>query len=713
VVSSVTGAEGKVRTVEESSRMNRHKFLAALMLGVATATLGPVACKGTDNEVAVQHGAALGIDPAAMDKSVKPGDDFYAFANGGWMEVTEIPSDRSNVGGFYIAAHETEKRLGELVKGIVEGGADAGSDQGRIKAYYQSYMDTAAIDKAGLAPVKPDLDRFAAITDVTGLSRVLGEQLRADVDPLNATDFHTENLFGAFVTQALSGSEVVPYLLQGGLGMPEREYYLSSDPKMVALRGQYRQYIEDVVREAGMADPAGTAQRIFNLETKMAKAHATRAESEDFRSSADEWARADFGTKAPGIDWEAFFAGANLTAQPKFAAYHAKAIGNLSALVKSEPLQAWKDWLAFHQISSNADVLPTKFDNLRFGFYGKALTGAQEQRPRDKRALDALNSAMGDAVGKLYVEKYFPASAKAEVQGMVDGIKSAFARRVEAISWMAPETRKEALEKVKTIEVGVGYPDKWLSYADMKVDAANAYANKQAAQKLRYSQQMAKIGKPLDRREWWMNAQLVNAVNLPVQNALNFPAAILQRPFFDASADPAYNYGAIGAVIGHEISHSFDNNGAAFDSTGKMRNWWTDADLAQFQKAGKALIDQYGKYQPFPDLHVNGKLTLGENIADVAGLAAAHDAYRASLNGKEAPVIDGFTGDQRFFIAYAQSWATKMREEALRGRIATDGHAPGNYRALTVRNLDAWYDAFDVKPGDKLYLPPEQRVRIW
>jgi predicted metalloendopeptidase len=296
---------------------------------------------------------------------------------------------------------------------------------------------------------------------------------------------------------------------------------------------------------------------------------------------------------------------------------------------------------------------------------------------------------------------------------MVEGIKTAFARRVENIDWMAPDTRNEALEKVKTIEVGVGYPDKWLSYAEMKVDPANAYANRQAASKLRYTQQIAKSGKPLDRREWWMNAQLVNAVNLPVQNALNFPAAILQRPFFDASADPAYNYGAVGGVIGHEISHSFDNNGAAFDATGKMRNWWTPADLAQFEKAGKALADQYDTYEPFPGLHVNGKLTLGENIADVAGLSAAYDAYRASLNGKEAPVIDGFTGDQRFFIAYAQAWATKMREEALRGRIATDGHAPGNYRALTVRNLDAWYKAFDVKPGDKLYLPPEQRVRIW
>ncbi len=320
---------------------------------------------------------------------------------------------------------------------------------------------------------------------------------------------------------------------------------------------------------------------------------------------------------------------------------------------------------------------------------------------------------MGDELGKLYVEKYFPAEDKAEIQDMVGAIKSAFAKRIEAIDWMADETKAEAVRKVETMEVGVGYPDEWADYSSLTVQPGNAYANKQAAEKLRYKQQLAKIGKPLDKREWWMNAQLVNAVNLPVQNALNFPAAILQPPFYDPKADAAFNYGAIGAVIGHEISHSFDNNGAAFDSTGAMRNWWTEADKAKFDEAGKALAGQFDKYEPFPGLHVRGDLTLGENIADVAGLAAAYDAYRASLGGKEAPVIDGFTGDQRFFIAYAQAWASKFREEALRQRIATDGHAPGQYRALTVRNLDAWYEAFGVDKDDKLYLAPNQRVKVW
>ncbi len=686
------------------------RFIAALLLGAATISLGPVACKPGVEAV---QGTALGIDPAAMDKSAKPGDDFYGYANGAWMKSAEIPAERSSIGSHLVADQATEKQLAALIDEISKADAAPDSDTGRIKAYYNAYMNTAAIDAAGMKPVQADLDRIAAINDVKSLSRVLGENLRADVDPLNATNFQTENLFGVFITQALAGGEVLPYVLQGGLGMPEREYYLSADPKMAGLRAKYKNYIAQLLTDSGVADAGARAQRIFDLETKIATAHATREESEDFQHSAAEWMRGDFAAKAPGIDWAAFFGAAQLASQQKFAAYHAQAIPKLSALVASQPIEAWKDWLVFHQINKNADVLPARLDADRFAFYGTALTGATEQRSRDKRALAAVNGAVGDALGKLYVDKYFPASAKAEVQSMVDAIKAGFSKRVEGLSWMAADTRKEALAKVDTLVVGVGYPDSWKDYSTLKVSADSAYANKQSASAVRFSQQLAKIGHPLDKGEWWMNAQLVNAVNLPVQNGLNFPAAILQPPFFDAKADPAFNYGAIGAVIGHEISHSFDNNGAAFDSTGKMRNWWTAADLSKFDQSGKALADQFDTYEPFPGLHVNGKLTLGENIADVAGLAASYDAYRASLKGKEAPVIDGFTGDQRFFIAFAQSWATKTREEALRGRIATDGHAPGQYRALTVRNIDAWYKAFNVQPGDKLYLAPEQRVKVW
>ena len=686
----------------------------ALLLSTAVIAGGPVACSQDGKQATFSIGTGIGIDKAAMDTSIRPGDDFYAYANGHWQKATEIPADRSSTGAFYTAFLETEKRTRELVDGIVKSGGKPDSDEGRIAAFYKAYANSQAIDAAGMAPVAADLARIAAVSDKAGLSRLLGEQTRADVDPLNATDYATENLFGIFVTQGLATpGEVIPYMLQGGLGLPEREYYLSADDKMAAIRADYQAYIARLLTAAGQPDAEAKAKRIHELEIRIARAHASREQSEDFSKSADVWTRADFARKAPGIDWDAYFAAAGLDKAEKFGAYHAGAIRGLSALVASQPLDAWKDWLTFHQINSHADVLPSALDDAHFAFYGTLLSGTPQQRSRDKRALDALNRHLGDAVGRVYAKKYFPASAKAEVADMVDGIKAAFAKRVAAIDWMASETKAEALRKVETIVVGVGYPETWRDYRGYRISANNAYANAVAGEKAEYAHQIAKIGKPMDKSEWWMTPQTVNAVNLPVQNALNFPAAILQPPFFNAKADPAYNYGAIGAVIGHEISHSFDNNGAAFDSTGALRNWWTAADLEKFAEAGQALAEQYDAYRPFPDLAVNGKLTLGENIADVAGLQAAYDAWRASLNGKEAPVIDGFTGDQRFFIAYAQTWATKMRDAALRQRVATDSHAPGMYRALTVRNIDAWYKAFDVKEGDALYLPPDKRVRVW
>jgi predicted metalloendopeptidase len=648
-----------------------------------------------------------------MDKSVKPGEDFYAFANGGWMKATEIPADRSNIGGFYIADQQREKNTRELLDNLLKSNADAGTNEGKIANYYNAYLKTDAIDRAGLAPAKADLDAIAGIADKRALSAAIGGTLRADTDPLNATNFQTENLFGVFVTQGLSmPGETLPYLMQGGIGLPEREYYLSSDGKMDELRKKYRAYVQQILQLANYPDPQGAANRIMDLETKIARAHATREESEDFAKGATVWTRQQLEQNAPGIDWAALLNAAQLGNAQKFEAYHSGAIPKLSALVGSEPLQNWKDWLAFHTLNQQANVLPKAFRDASFAFNGTALAGTPQQRPRDQLAMNAVSNALQDAVGKAYVDKYFPASAKAEVQKMVEQIKAAFARRVQALDWMAPSTKQEALKKVETIVVGVGYPDQWRDYSPLQI-GNDAYANQKNAGLFEYRHQIAKIGKPMDRNEWWMPPQLVNAVNLPVQNALNFPAAILVRPFFDPKADAAYNYGAIGGVIGHEISHSFDNNGALFDSTGRLRNWWTPADFKRFEEAGNALAAQYDQYEALPGLHVNGKLTLGENIADVAGLAAAYDAYKHSLNGKEAPVIDGFSGDQRFFIAYAQSWASKMRPETLRQRVLTDGHAPGNFRALTVRNLDPWYSAFNVQEGEKLYLAPDKRVKVW
>lgn len=698
------------------TKFRNTRLLAAVLLG-ASVLAGPVACKmghrGDGASVAPAQGTALGINPGWMDKAVKPGDNFYDYADGRWMQSAQIPPDRSAIGAFSVADDTTKKQLAEIVADLKAKAPEAGSNAALVKTWYDAYMNTAAIEQAGMAPVQPDLDRIAAISDKTQLAKVLGENLRADVDPLNSTNFWTENLFGVFVTQALAGGDVVPYILQGGLGMPEREYFLSPDAKMAGYRKAYRGYIEKLLTDAGIADPAEKAQRIYDLEVKIATAHATREQSDDWQRAKQLWTPADFAAKAPGLDWTTFLGAAQLSTMSKIEAYHPDAIARLSKLVASEPLEAWKDWLVFHQINQNTAVLPAKLDADHFAFYGTTLSGAEQPRPREQRALLSIDANIGDAMGQIYTARFFPAEEKTAIQGMVANIKDAFAQRIAALDWMAPTTKQEAEAKVKSIEVGIGYPDHWTDYTGLKIAADTPYANQQAADALRYKQQLAKVGKPQDKGEWWMNAQLVNAVNLPVQNALNFPAAILQPPFYDRNADPAYNYGAIGAVIGHEISHSFDNNGAAFDATGAMRNWWTDADRKRFDEAGKALAQQYDAYEPFPGLHVKGELTLSENIADVAGLAAALDAYHASLGGKPAPVIDGFTGDQRFFIAYAQTWATKMREAALRARIATDGHAPGMYRALTVRNLDDWYKAFDVKPGEKLYLAPGERVKVW
>jgi len=659
-------------------------------------------------------GPAIGVNLSAMDPAVQPGDDFYNYANGAWQRATEIPADRASISASYRASLATEQHNRELIAAIVHSNPAAGSDARRIADFYNAYVNTAAIDAAGMSHIGPDLERLGAIADKRALSQALGAQVGADVDPFNATNFFTENLFGIFITQGLTTpGETLPYILQGGLGMPERQYYLSPDPHMAALRSAYRAYIEQIFTLAGLDNPAARAQRVYDLEMKIARAHNTREQSEDISGSKAIWTRAELIARAPGIDWDAFLTAAQLNTQTRFAAYHAQAIVGLSALVASQPLEAWKDWLIFHQINAHADVLPSPIDNAHFGFYGATLSGAPQQRERAKRGLDALNRYLGDAVGRAYVARYFPASARVEVQSMVANIKAAFARRIRALAWMAPTTRDQALAKAQGIVVGVGYPNVWRDYSNYAVSADNAYANEINGERVEYAHQLAKLGRPMDRGEWWMTPQTVNAVNLPVQNALNFPAGILQPPFFDPNADPAFNYGAIGAVIGHEISHSFDNNGADFDAQGVLRNWWTPADLAAFRQQGQALADQYSAYEPLPGLHINGALTLSENLADVAGLQAALDAYHASLNGRSAPVINGLSGDQRFFIAFAQSWASKLREPALRQRIATDGHSPGQYRALTVRNLDAWYQTFNVTASQRLYLAPDKRVHVW
>ncbi|MES1974031.1 MAG: M13 family metallopeptidase [Pseudomonadota bacterium] len=683
--------------------MKRSLILALLLASAACA----------QSATSQPAGTLSGVDKSLIDAAVKPGDDFNAYASGIWAAKAEIPADRSSIGVGYDVFKVAEGRNRELIEGTAKGNPAAGTDERRIADYYAAYLDTAGIERRGMAPVKPQLDRIAALKDKAALSSLLGATMRADTDPLNASNFHTENLFGLFVTQDLNRPDVtIPYLMQGGLGLPDRDYYVSAKPEMAELRTAYKAYVAKLLTLAGISDAAVRADRIMALEMKIAAAHYDIIASQDAHR-AQSWKRGDFAGKAPGIDWNAYWSAAGLPAQQDFSVWQPEAITRLSALVASEPLQSWQDWLTFHQINQVTSVLPRAIDDASFAFYGSTLNGTPAQQPRDKRAIAAVNNALGDAVGKIYAAKYFPASSRTEIQGMVKNIVAAFDTRLAALPWLAPATKEEARKKLKVLIVGVGYPDTWRDYGALEIRADDPVGNLERARLAEYRHQLAKIGKPVDRNEWWMTPQTVNAVNLPVQNALNFPAAILETPYFDAKFDAAANYGAIGAVIGHEISHSFDNLGADFDSSGKLHNWWTPGDLKHFEEAGAALAAQYDAYEAFPGLHLNGQQELGENIADVAGLTAAYEAYRTSLDGKEAPVIDGLTGDQRFFLAFAQSWRTKMRDKALRARIATDVHAPAMWRVQTVRNLDAWYSAFKVEPGQKLYLAPDKRVHVW
>ena len=688
----------------------------ALAVIAALAACKPAATPEAAAPTAAEAPAAptSGIDLAGVDKSVQPGDDFYAYANGNWQKSTEIPADRASTGVFYTVFEKAEKRLSDLVLGLQKENPAAGSDARRIADYYAAYMDEAGIEARGLAPLQPTLDAVDAIGDGKALSAYLGGSLRADVDPINATNYYTENLLGLFVAAGLDAPDKnVGYLLQGGLGMPDREYYLSADKDMAANRDAYKTYITALLKQAGDADAEKKAQAIFDLETKIAKAQASVVDTQDIHKANNPWPTADFGKQAPGIDWQAFFDAAQLSEQETLVAWQPDAIKQLSALVASVPLQTWKDYLRFHAISHNASLLPKAYADLRFGFYGTQLSGTTQQRDRWKRALAATDGALGDAIGQLYVKQYFPASSKAQVESLVDNILAAFRDGVDKLEWMTPETKKLAKQKAETMRVGVGYPDSWRDYSSLEVKADDPLGNALRAGQAEYRHQLAKLGKTPDRNEWWMTPQTVNAVNLPLQNAMNFPAAILEAPFFDPNADAAANYGSIGAVIGHEISHGFDNLGAEFDADGRLHNWWTPEDAAHFKAAADKLAAQYDGYEALPGLHINGKQTLGENIADLSGLQAAYVAYHKSLGGKEGPVIDGLSGDERFFLAFAQAWRTKMRDAALRAQVVGNEHAPGQWRALTVRNLDPWYDTFKVKEGEKLYLKPEDRVKIW
>jgi putative endopeptidase len=657
---------------------------------------------------------AHGIIVVNMDRSVLPGDNFYLYANGGWIKRTVIPPDRAEVNVFTRLSDLSNKRTAALIQDAAKSNAAAESNERKIADLYKSYMNEAAIEAYGLGPLRPHLAAIAAIQNRHQLARALGESLRADVDPLNNTNFHTLNLFGLWIAPGFHDSEhYSAYLLQGGLAMPDRQYYLDDSAPMKKIRAEYQAHVSAMLKLAGFTDTDARAARIVALEHDIAQKHISLADNENIHKADNVWKQSEFSAKAPGLNWKEYFRAAGLAQQASFDVWQPTAFTGESALVGSTPLATWKDWLAFHMLESYAGVLSTPLANENFNFFGKTLSGMPQQRPRWQRGVALVNEYLGDAVGQAYAQRYFSPKAKAEAQAMVANIVAAFRLRIQALPWMADATKKEAEAKLTALYVGVGYPETWKDYTGFQVKPNDVFGNVWRGRLFRYHQQLARIGKDVDRKEWAMEPQTVNAVNLPLQNALNFPAAILQPPFFDPKAPAASNYGSMGAIIGHEISHTFDTEGSTFDSKGRLRNWWTQSDLAHFDAATAKLAAQYDAYEPFPGVYVNGNQTIGEDIADVAGLSAAYDGYRASLRNNAAPVKEGFSGDQQFFIAFGQSWGSKDRPAALRQQVLTDPHAPAEYRADTVRNIDGWYKAFNVKPGQALYLIPKERVRIW
>ena len=661
-----------------------------------------------------QKPATHGADISSIDHSVKPGDNFYLYSNGNWIQRTTIPSDRVAVGTFSILADRANKQVAAIIADAAKTNPAAATDAGRIANLYHSYMDVSAIEQHGISAIKPELDHIASIKTQHDLATALGLSLRSDVDALNNTNYHTANIFGLWVAPAFGDPDhYAPYLLQGGLTLPSRDYYLDDSAHMKDIRASYATHAAAMFKLAGFDHPEDRAARVLALEHAIAEHHVSLADSEDIKHANNLWQTNDFITKAPGLNWPTYFRAAGLASQKSFYVWQPSAFTGEAALVASTPIDTWKDWLALHVLEANADALPKAFADQHFAFFDTTLTGAPQQRPRDQRAVLLVNRTLGEAVGKIYAQRYFSPEAKAQAEALVANLLTAFHQRLDAITWMAPATKVEALRKLGTLKVSVGYADKWRTYDGLQIQPNDLAGNLIRASLFEYHYELGRIGQTVDRKEWVMTPQTVNAVNLPLDNGLNFPAAILQPPFFDPAAPAASNYGAIGSIMGHEISHTFDSEGASFDSQGRVRDWWTKADFAHFDTVTTALAKQFDTYEPLPGLHVNGRQTLGEDIADLGGIAAAFDAFHASLKGQPGPIVDGLTGDQQFFLAFGQNWKSKEREAALRRQILTDPHAPAEDRAETVRNIDAWYRSFDVKPGEKLYLAPDQRVRIW
>ncbi|MDR6786346.1 putative endopeptidase [Pedobacter africanus] len=668
---------------------------------LAGTVLFMAACNSSETKKELQSGVIL----KNMDTTVVPGNDFTAYVNGTWMKNTKIPSDKAAYGVGSMVNDKAQEDVKAIIENAAKAKAKDGSEEQKIGDYYESYMNMKVRDSIGLSPLTAEFKRIDALTGTKDLAGYFAYA--------NKTGVKIPFSIGV-IEDFKDPKKYMLYTWQGGLGLPDRDFYSLQDAKSKEIRAKYLQHVENMLNLAGLTDAKAKAAQIMALETAMALKQMKKEETRNMAGLYNKYAVKDLNNLLPDFDWNTLLKEAGVKNQDSLVVTQVAYTKDLNAILKNTPIDTWKTYLKWGVITGAASSLNSALDKENFEFYGKTLNGIKEQKPQWRRAVDAVNGSLGEMVGKLYVEKHFSPEAKERMLKLVGNLLKAYESSIKELDWMSPETKKQALVKISKFTPKIGYPDKWRDYSALKVVRGDLYGNNQRADEFEYNRTINKLGKPVDRTEWGMTPQTVNAYYNPTMNEIVFPAAILQPPFFDMNADDAVNYGGIGAVIGHEVGHGFDDQGSTFDGDGVMRNWWTKKDNEEFKKRTGALVAQYGAFKVFPDLNVNGNFTLGENIGDLGGLSIALKAYKASLNGKPAPVMDGFTGEQRVFIGWGQVWLEKSTDEALRNQIATDPHSPARFRVNgIVRNIPEFYTAFKVKPSDSLYLAPEKRVKIW
>ena len=661
------------------------------------AAVGPVAGQQAALAADRPQIGDFGFDTAGMDTSARPGDDFYQYADGTWAKNTAIPADKSNYGSFEVLADLSQQRT----RGILD--AAKADPNSKIGVAYATYLDTAAIESKGLAPIQPWLNKIKGLKSKAGYAALAAEADRASIG----------GLWGDGVGQDDKNPDVYALSLgQSGLGLPDRDYYLSTDAKLAETKAAYQAHIAKMLTLAGEADAAARAKAIVDFETEIAKVSWTRVESRDATKTYNKMTTAALAKAAPGFDFVTYFKGIGAPVDSVIVA-QPSAVTGIAKLVAAAPLSVLKDQMLVRSLDSFASVLPRTFDQEHFAFYGTVLSGVPQQEQRWKRSVDWTSGALTDDVSKIYVAKYFPPETKAAADQLVHNIIAAMDARIDKLTWMSAETKVKAHAKLAAFTPKIGYPTQWKDYSALQIVSGDAFGNAWRAREWASDYDVNKLGKPIYRWEWGMTPMTINAYANPPMVEIVFPAAILQPPFFDPHADLAVNYGGIGAVIGHELSHHFDDQGAKYDAHGRLTDWWTPEDVKNFNAMTGKLAAQYDAYEPLPGMHIKGALTLGENMADLAGLTVAHDAYMRALNGQPAPVIDGYTGDQRFYLGWAQVWRRNYREANLRQRLLTDPHSPSIQRVWMIRNLQPWYDAYKVTPDQKMYLAPDQRVLVW